>query len=115
MTVREVAKMCHEVNRAYCAALGDMSQVPWEQAPQWQVDATLAGIDDIRNNPTLTPEQVWQAWSKTKRDAGWVWGPVKDAAQKTHPDLVDRYGELPVSTQAKDAILRAITTVGLYL
>lgn len=28
-----VARICHEVNRAYCEALGDTSQVSWEDAP----------------------------------------------------------------------------------
>lgn len=36
MTEDQIARVCHEVNRAYCQALGDNSQPTWEEAPQWQ-------------------------------------------------------------------------------
>lgn len=32
----KIARVCHEVNRAYCQALGDNSQPAWEDAPAWQ-------------------------------------------------------------------------------
>ena len=31
LSVGEVARVAHEVNRAYCAALGDASQLQWEE------------------------------------------------------------------------------------
>src|SRR5438105_262770 len=34
--VEACARAAHEVNRAYCLALGDASQVAWEDAPEWQ-------------------------------------------------------------------------------
>jgi hypothetical protein len=33
MEIEEIAKVAHEVNRAYCQALGDFSQPKWEDAP----------------------------------------------------------------------------------
>lgn len=32
MTIEQIARVCHEVNRAYCESMGDTSQVPWEDA-----------------------------------------------------------------------------------
>ena len=32
-----------EINRAYCAALGDTSQLPWDQAPEWQRQSAING------------------------------------------------------------------------
>lgn len=29
MTVEDIARVCHEVNRAYCRSIGDDSQVSW--------------------------------------------------------------------------------------
>lgn len=28
-----IAKFAHEVNRAYCQAIGDNSQLPWKKGP----------------------------------------------------------------------------------
>jgi hypothetical protein len=32
MTLEQIARVAHEVNRAYCQALGDQSQPAWEDA-----------------------------------------------------------------------------------
>lgn len=34
--IEACAHAAHEANRAYCAAIGDLSQVAWECAPEWQ-------------------------------------------------------------------------------
>ncbi len=38
---------------------------------------------------------------------GWVWGPVKDPAQKQHPCIVP-YLNLPIAQRRKDALFYAI-------
>ena len=43
--IDRIAKVCHEANRAYCEALGDHSQVPWEVAPAWQRESARMGVD----------------------------------------------------------------------
>ena len=35
MDIEKIAKTCHEVNKVFCEALGDDSQVSWEEAPEW--------------------------------------------------------------------------------
>jgi hypothetical protein len=40
----DIARVCHEVNRAYCTSLGDESQLPWDSAPQWQKDSAINGV-----------------------------------------------------------------------
>src|SRR5437879_1359495 len=42
--VEQVAKICHEANRAYCETIGDNSQPTWEKAPQWQKDSAINGV-----------------------------------------------------------------------
>lgn len=44
MTPEQIARVVHEVNRAYCEALGDTSQPKWEDAPQWQRDSAMLGV-----------------------------------------------------------------------
>jgi len=34
--IEDIARMCHQINKSYCEAIGDYSQVDWENAPEWQ-------------------------------------------------------------------------------
>jgi hypothetical protein len=34
--VMQIAKVCHEANRAYCGTIGDSSERSWKDAPEWQ-------------------------------------------------------------------------------
>ena len=107
MEDRQIARVAHEVNRAYCQALGDDSQLPWESAPDWQQQSAISGVAFHRANPDATPEGSHNSWMEEKRQAGWTYGPVKDADKKEHPCFVP-YGELPAEQRAKDYIFRAI-------
>lgn len=107
MTQLDIARVCHEVNRAYCQALGDDSQAPWADAPQWQKDSALQGVILYVEHPEAGVEASHESWSNNKRICGWTWGPAKDAEAKTHPCLVP-FHELPREQRAKDYIFRAV-------
>ena len=103
----EVAKVCHEANRAYCEALGDTSQPSWADAPMWQRSSAIAGVQFHHTNPTAGPDSSHQSWMTEKQASGWKFGPVKDAEKKEHP-CFRPYEELPVEQKAKDYIFRGI-------
>lgn len=105
--IQQIARVCHEANRAYCAAMGDHSQLPWEQAPSWQRESAINGVRFHLTNPGATPENSHESWLAEKRAAGWRYGPVKDADKKEHP-CFRPYAELPVEQRAKDYLFRAI-------
>lgn len=100
--IENAARTAHEVNRAYCAGLGDDSQLPWDEAPQWQRDSAMAGAALVAEGEE-DPAAMHRSWSDEKVKAGWVYGEAKDAEKKTHPCLVP-YGQLPGSQRAKDAL-----------
>jgi hypothetical protein len=100
--IEQCAKAAHEVNRGYCAALGDDSQPPWSDAPDWQKDSARNGVRAALN-PDQTPEMSHQGWMAQKEAEGWVFGEVKDPEKKTHPCMVP-YDQLPESQRAKDSI-----------
>lgn len=102
-----IAKVCHEVNRAYCASIGDDSQPPWAEAPKWQQDSALAGVHMHLENPDATPEDSHRSWLKVKEAEGWVYGEVKDPAKKEHPCMVP-YDQLPIEQRAKDYLFRSV-------
>ena len=94
-SVEKVARVCHEVNRAYCASLGDHSQPAWEDAPEWQRESAINGVCFARANPDAGPAASHENWLAEKRSAGWKYGPVKDVEAKEHPCFVP-YDELPL-------------------
>lgn len=102
-----IARAAHEINRAYCAALGDPSQPAWEDAPDWQKDSALAGVDMHLANPDATPEASHESWLAQKTAEGWKYGEVKNAETKEHP-CFKPYAELPESQKAKDYLFRAV-------
>lgn len=106
-TAESVARVCHEVNRAYRQALGDDSQPSWEDAPQWQKDGAIKGVLLHLEPADHGPEASHEAWMAHKVAEGWTYGPVKDPEAKTHPCLLP-FAELPREQQAKDYIFRAI-------
>jgi RyR domain len=102
-----IARVCHEVNAAYCAALGDPTQTLWEEAPQWQKDSAIAGVELHLANPNLGVDASHQAWLEHKRAEGWTYGPIKDPEKKEHPCYVP-YADLPAEQKAKDFIFRGV-------
>lgn len=107
ITTEYIASIAHNVNRAYCQALGDHSQPVWEEAPQWQKDSAIAGVKAIWQKPNSTPKDSHESWMAHKLADGWTYGPVKDPAKKEHPCMVP-YDELPPEQRAKDHIFRAV-------
>lgn len=105
--VADIARVCHEVNRAYCIALGDLSQAEWHNAPLWQRDSAMNGVRLHLNNPGAGPEASHEAWMAEKVAAGWAYGKVKNSDEKTHPCLVP-FSDLPREQQAKDFLFRAV-------
>lgn len=107
MEVEAIAKVCHEANRAYCATLGDTSQLPWDQAPEWQKESAIKGVKFHLATPDAKPSASHESWLEEKRAAGWKHGPVKDAEKKEHPCFVP-FEQLPPEQQAKDVLFTAV-------
>src|SRR4051812_15318849 len=107
MTVEAIAKVCHEANRAYCAAIGDTSQLPWEDAPQWQRDSAFMGVEHRLANPFAPASASHDSWLAVKEAEGWKYGPVKDADKKERPCFVP-YDELPEAQKLKDHLFCAV-------
>jgi RyR domain len=111
MKIEQAAKIAHEVNRAYCQRLGDTSQVPWEEAPDWQKQSAISGIElhwnALKQGKELPPSASHESWLKEKAETGWKYGPVKNAETKEHPCFVP-YEKLPADQQTKDYLFGAV-------
>lgn len=110
--IEHAARIAHEANRVYCASIGDDSQVPWDEAPEWQRESAIAGMQKIADGTIQYPEDSHVSWMEQKIADGWTYGETKDAEAKTHPCLVP-FDELPVEQQVKDELFFAIGTAAL--
>lgn len=106
MQQEQIAKIAHQVNKAYCEALGDFSQPDWVNAPEWQRDSARKGVA-LHTENDVGPEASHISWMKQKEEEGWVYGTVKNPEKKEHPCMVP-FSELPKEQQAKDFIFRAV-------
>lgn len=107
MTPVQIAQVAHEVNRAYCASIGDDSVPAWTDAPDWQVASILAGVNMHLANPDATPEQSHESWLAQKIADGWAYGEAKNVELKQHPCFMP-YADLPAAQKSKDYLFRAV-------
>jgi len=107
MLIEKIAQVAHEVNRAYCQAIGDKSQTSWEDAPAWQKESAVLGVMFHIEHPDAGPDASHNSWMKQKVDTGWVYGEEKNPEAKTHPCIVP-FEELLLSQQVKDHLFRQV-------
>lgn len=107
LTVEQIAFVCHETNRAYCQIIGDNSQPIWSDAPAWQRESAIKGVEFNLANPDAPASASHDSWLAVKEADGWKFGPVKNAERKEHPCCVP-YDQLPKEQQRKDALFKAI-------
>lgn len=107
MRVSDVARICHEANKALCESQNDMSQKPWKDAEPWQIDSAIKGVEFNLANPDAPASASHESWLAEKEATGWKYGKIKDADAKEHPCFVP-YDQLPPEQQAKDHLFKAI-------
>jgi hypothetical protein len=107
MNVEQIARVCHEANKAFCEGIYDFSQEHWDDAEQWQKDSAIAGVKYAIENPDAPDSAQHDAWCADKIKDGWCFGEVKDPIKKTHHCLVP-FEDLPSQQQAKDTLFKAV-------
>ena len=105
MNVLDIAKVVHELNKAYCECIGDNSQPSWEDAPEWLKKGTINGVIVHLENPDISPSATHDNWLKEKIKEGWKYGQTKNPVTKEHPCCI-LYEYLPTEHRAKDYIFK---------
>lgn len=107
MDIETIARIAHQLNKAYCESIGDNSQPNWKDAPDWQKKSAINGVIFHQKNPGFSARASHENWLKEKFSNGWKYGPTKNQEKKEHPCCVD-YNELPQEQKSKDYIFKSI-------
>lgn len=107
MNIQSIARVCHDANASYCRAIGDYSQMSWDEAEEWQRQSAISGVQFALDNPTAPASAQHDSWLSAKEADGWKYGEVKDANKKEHPCMVP-YISLPIEQRAKDHLFKAV-------
>ena len=111
MTAEAIARICHEANKVYCESIGDTSQTHWEDAPLWQKESAIAGVELFVNSTNKNNNSVFEeshdGWLEMKLRDGWTYGEVKNPDLKQHPCMLP-YKSLPPEQKLKDRIFISI-------
>jgi len=106
MNTIDIAKLCHNVNRAYMQAMGDYSEEHWFNAPDWKKENAINGVQ-YHLILEREPSDLHETWLILKESEGWKFGETKDSELKLHPNMLP-FDQLPKYQQAKDFIFKAI-------
>lgn len=107
LSVKQIARVAHEVNRKIQEAIGEAVSPAWDDAPDWQRDSSVDGVEAVLQNPNAPASASHENWLRHKEETGWKHGDVKDEEAKTHPLMVP-YEDLPVEHQIKDHVFRGV-------
>lgn len=86
--IYNVCKLCHDKNNALMIANGETPRGDWESLDQADKDLTYKSVKRIIDDPTITAKEIHDEWVTNKELDGWVYGPVKDVDNKTHPLMI---------------------------
>lgn len=107
-TVAEVARICHEANRALQIAIGEARNPHWERLDVDLRNSTIRGV--LAALDGKGPREMHEAWVAERMEQGWVHGEKLDRKKKVHPQLV-AYDALPPEQKDKDRVFIAIVSV----
>ena len=106
------AEFVYEAARLQAIAVGaPVVPEPWaERESSFRVQ--FLNVIDMMTGPDRksSPEELHDDWVRAYEAMGWKYGPVRDPAAKTHPDMVpfDQLGHLE---QIKDAVFVALCEI----
>lgn len=103
MTIKEIAKVVHNLQSVFCASIGDNTVPSWDEASEEMRNTTIEGVYALLDEPEAGPGRSHENWMQRKIESGWIFGPNKDADKKTHPSLVP-FSELSWNDQFKDIL-----------
>jgi hypothetical protein len=105
-TDAQIAEMAYELHRGYNHVIDDpWVDPPWPGLPRWHQEAVIDGVRAARQGKN--PREMHENWCGYYTRRGWKFGPAKDPAARTHPDLVS-WEDLEPPEQLKNVLFTGI-------
>lgn len=105
-TDEEVARVCHQAACGLQAVQGDPCPAPpWDTLLPEARGVIISGVRMARCGSDA--QGLHAHWMRRMTVEGWIFGPAKDAVQRTHPLLVS-WSRLPEAQKAKDYLFRMV-------
>ncbi|WP_026317743.1 RyR domain-containing protein [Algicola sagamiensis] len=101
MNIEEIARMAHEMDRAYRKSMLDFSLPLWECTSESYKTSAIDQVEFHLQNPSIGPETKHNQWLKRRALEGWCWGPVKDEHKKQDPRIIS-FAKLPPHDRARE-------------
>ena len=108
-TIDQLAEIAHDANRSLQGLLGEEVSPPWDQLDDEMKASVRHGVRVVQESPLNGAQELHRQWSIVRKSQGWVYGPVKHAGKKTHPNLVD-WERLPHLQRAKDQLFFGVVS-----
>ena len=103
--VQNIARICHEVNRALQIGFGEEPNPRWDILSEDLKNSTYSGVNAALDG--ATPEDLHTSWCDERMENGWTYGYPLDRVKKIHPNLVP-YEQLSQDQQIKDHVFETI-------
>lgn len=80
-----IAMVSYEATRGWSEATGEPTHPTWGETPRWRQVSATNGVRSAASG--ATPEQLHAGWFRDRLARGWQYGPDKNDAAKTDPNL----------------------------
>lgn len=112
LTSRQIAQVCHEAIRAYCASIGDYSYPTWDMAAEWLESSTTAIVSLVLSGSEVTSEKCHEKWLSFMGSSGWKFGMLK-APEKLEHDAMMPFPKLSEKERIKyDLLISIVQALG---
>lgn len=102
----DIARVCHETNRALQNVLGDpCPSDPWDALSSDARQASIYGVHQAQQGKS--PEEMHDLWMSFMIDHGWKYGEKKNEVERTHPNILP-FNHISEGEQLKDKIFLTI-------
>lgn len=107
LTVKAIAKIAYESQRAYNQVMGNYEQQPWDRLPEpFQQDFTRR-VQALIDYPGAPPSTLHDRWLAELLIEGWTHGAVIDEKKKINPRIIP-WSLLPAEERLRDVLLQRV-------
>jgi len=107
ITIRELAQVCYDANKAYCVSRGELNKNRWGNIEEWRRESVMDGVRCALDFANPMPEDLHGSWRSARESEGWSYNKQENSEDKHHPCLIP-FDELPKDRVEKYKLFIAV-------